>query len=104
MADKMLECRPVWFQRNNEDDDTLGHYGFIAEEVQEVDPTFVVFTDKRDGIDENGNPVWEGLPKEEWIPESVKYTDFVPLLLNLVKRQKAQIESLEKRLTELESK
>ena len=103
MADKMLECRPVWFQRNAEEDDSLGHYGFIAEEVNEIDPTFVVFTDKRDGIDENGNPVWEGLPKEEWIPESVKYTDFVPLLLNLVKRQKAQIESLEKRLTELES-
>jgi hypothetical protein len=104
MADKMLECRPVWFQKNSEEDDSLGHYGFIAEEVNEIDPTFVVFENERDGIDENGNPVWKDQPKEKWLPESVKYTNFVPLLLNLAKRQKAQIESLEKRLTELESK
>ena len=95
MADKMLECRPVWYQMNSEEDDALGHYGFIAEEVNEIDPTFVVFENERDGIDENGNPVWKDQPKEKWLPESVKYTNFIPLLLNLVKRQDERIKVLE---------
>ena len=98
MADKMLKCRPVWYQMNSEEDDALGHYGFIAEEVNEIDPTFVVFENERDGIDENGNPVWKDQPKEKWLPESVKYTNFIPLLLNLVKRQDERIKALEAKI------
>ena len=85
----------VWFQRNEEDDTALGHYGFIAEEIHEIDPTFVVYEDKRKTLDSDGDYVYEDLPEQDWLPESVKYTDFIPLLVNLIKRQDARITALE---------
>ena len=94
-ADKILNCNPVWFQRNEDDDTALGHYGFIAEEIHEIDPTFVVYEDKRRTLDSDGDYVYEDMPEQDWLPESVKYTDFIPLLLNLVKRQDARITALE---------
>tara|TARA_R100001443_G_C3335338_1_gene173284 strand:- start:252 stop:1232 length:981 start_codon:yes stop_codon:yes gene_type:complete len=95
VADKILNCNPVWFQRNEEDDTSLGHYGFIAEEIHEIDPTFVVYEDKRKTLDSDGDYVYEDLPEQDWLPESVKYTDFIPLLVNLIKRQDARITALE---------
>ena len=95
MADNILNCRPVWFQKNEDSDDSLGHFGFIAEEVHEVDPTFVVYLDQEKVIDENGKVTYKDLPEDKHLPDSVKYTNFIPLLLNLVKRQDARIKALE---------
>ncbi len=80
-ADALLNCRPVWYQslceRDNKD---WGWWGFIAEEVAEVDPRLCFFTEKEDGSLE---------------PEGVQYDRFVPHLLNLIKRQGEAIAELQ---------
>ena len=94
-ADKVVdECRPVYYRPNPETTDpeapvdpTQSFWGFIAEEVAEVDPRLVFYSK-----DEEGNNR----------PEGVAYDSFAPILLNLVKRQRDQIAALEIRLAALE--
>ena len=64
------------------------HYGFIAEDVEQVDPRLVSYG------------VVEG--EEEPELEGVQYERFVPHLLLLVKEQKEAIAALEARVAELE--
>ena len=88
-ADSILNCRPVWYQSTSDyDNKEWGYWGFIAEEVAEIDPRLCLFAKNEDG----------GLE-----PEGVQYDRFVPHLLNLIKRQKEQIEAMEARLSALES-
>ena len=51
-ADKLLDCRPVWY-RSTATDDTAhpewGYYGFIAEEVAEIDSRLVHFNELENG-------------------------------------------------------
>ena len=90
LADKILECRPVSFNSLcSADNKTKTFYGLIAEEVHEVDTSLVAYDDENAETPE---------------PTSVQYDRFVPHLINLVKRQKAQIEALEARVTALEAK
>ena len=85
-ADNLLACRPVWFRSLSKiDNPSWGYWGFIAEEVAQIDPRLVSFKEEEDGTLE---------------PEGVQYDRFVPHLLNLVKRQKEAIESLEQRLSD----
>ena len=89
-ADAILETRPVWYNSIASEDQEhpeWGYWGFIAEEVEEVDPRLVAY-----GKDENG----------ELRADGVQYDRFVPHLVNLVKRQKEAIEALEARLAALE--
>ena len=108
-ADALLKCRPVWY-RSTADDSVenphYGYYGFIAEEVAEIDPRLVFWKTSELSYDENGNAVSSPCAPEA---EGVQYDRFVPHLLNLIKRQKEQLEtqaasiaSLEARLTTLE--
>lgn len=60
----------------------------IAEEVHEVDTSLVAYDDENAETPE---------------PTSVQYDRFVPHLINLVKRQKAQIETLETKVATLEA-
>ena len=89
-ADKLLECRPVWY-RSIATDDTAhpewGYYGFIAEEVADVDPRLVHFDEQEDGTLQ---------------PEGVQYTQMIAHLVNIVKRQKQAIETLETKVAALE--
>ena len=90
-ADAILETRPVWYNSIASEDQEhpeWGYWGFIAEEVEEVDPRLVAY-----GKDENG----------ELRADGVQYDRFVPHLVNLVKRQKEAIEALEARVADLES-
>ena len=101
-ADALLECRPVWYRSTADDSVDNPHYsyyGFIAEEVAEIDPRLVVWKTAEVTIDEQGNRHYSSITPEA---ESVQYDRFVPHLINLVKRQKQQIESLEARLSVLE--
>ena len=59
----------------------------IAEEVHEIDTSLVAYEDEN---------------AETPVPAGVQYDRFVPHLINLVKRQKAQIEALETRISALE--
>jgi len=106
-ADALLECRPVWYHSLCENDNPEhSFWGFIAEEVAEIDPRLVHWKTFEVTYDENGSAVETPCDPE---PEGVAYDRFVPHLINLVKRQKEQLESqaatiaaLDARLTALE--
>jgi len=88
-ANAILQCRPVWYRSTcDADKPEWGYWGFIAEEVAAIDPRLCFFEEKEDGSLE---------------PEGVQYDRFVPHLLNLIKRQKEQIEAMEVRLSALEA-
>ena len=100
-ADAILNCRPVWFRSlSATDNPSWGYWGFIAEEVAEIDPRLVSWKTTKTTYDEKGSTVRTACDPE---PEGVQYDRFVPHLLNLIKRQKEQIEALEARVTALES-
>ena len=100
-ADSILDCRPVWFRSiATKDNPDHGYWGFIAEEVAEIDPRLVHWKTIETSNDENGSIVETPCDPE---PEGVQYDRFVPHLLNLIKRQKEQIEAMEARLTALEA-
>ena len=63
------------------------HYGFIAEEVDKIDTSLVFYNNEAETPE----------------PEGVQYDRFIPALLNLVKRQKTQIETLETKVAALEA-
>ena len=88
LADKILNCRPVSYtSKCSNDDKTKTFYGLIAEEVDKIDQGLVFYNNETETPE----------------PEGVQYDRFVPHLINLVKRQKAQIEALEARVTTLEA-
>jgi hypothetical protein len=99
-ADALLACRPVWYRSTCEGDNP-GHswWGFIAEEVAAIDPRLVHWKTVEVTYDDKGSPVTTPCDPE---PEGVAYDRFVPHLLNLIKRQKEQIEAMEARLSALE--
>jgi len=99
-ADALLQCRPVWYRSTcNKDNPGHGWWGFIAEEVAEIDPRLVQWKTVEVTYDDNGSAVETPCDPE---PEGVAYDRFVPHLLNLIKRQKEQIEAMEARLSALE--
>jgi hypothetical protein len=80
-SDALLNCRPVWYRSTCANDNpNYGWWGFIAEEVAEIDPRLCLFEQKEDGNLE---------------PEGVAYDRFVPHLLNLIKRQGEAIAELQ---------
>jgi hypothetical protein len=85
-AARVWDLRPVSFRfLADKEDQPHKSYGFIAEEVAEVDPRLAVW-----GVDAEGQPQVEG----------VKYDQVVPLLLQQTKALKA---SYEVRIAELEA-
>jgi hypothetical protein len=97
-ADAILGLRPVWYRSLGQDDpDSWGYWGFIAEEVAEVDPRLVSFgvpTDYERQYDEDGEPV-DPAVADLTEPEGVQYDRMVPHLVNLLKRHEARIAALE---------
>ncbi len=92
-ADALLNCRPVWYQSTCEGDNPdYSWWGFIAEEVAEIDPRLVHWKTTNVTYDEDGQAVEAPCDPEA---EGVLYDRFVPHLVNLIKRQKTRIETLE---------
>ncbi len=88
-ADAILNARPVWFRSlSKKDNPDWGYWGFIAEEIEQIDPRLCTYSTNEDG---------------EQQVESVQYDRFVPHLLNLIKRQQQAIETLEAKVAALES-
>ena len=84
----IAETRPVWYRSLcTGDNPDWSHWGFIAEEVGEVDPRLAEWNEKEDGSLE---------------AEGVQYTKFIPHLLAVVQKQQKLIELLELRLAALE--
>lgn len=103
-ADALLSCRPVWYQSTASDSELhpdWGYWGFIAEEVAEIDPRLVSWKTHEETLELDGSKTVEELA--EPIPEGVQYDRFVPHLLNLIKRQQQAIETLEAKVAALES-
>ena len=108
-ADALLECRPVWYRSLCEQDNPEhGFWGFIAEEVAEIDPRLVSYRTTEASYDKKtGEAIFSPVDP---VPEGVQYDRFVPHLVNLIKRQKAtitaqqaQIDDLLARVTALEA-
>ena len=96
-ADAILELRPVWYRSLSADDpDTWSYWGFIAEEVAEIDPRLVTFTvpaDYERQYDEDGEPINPDV-EDLTEPDGVQYDRLVPHLVNLLSRQRDQIADL----------
>jgi hypothetical protein len=102
-ADAILQMRPVWYQSTCKNDNpSWGWWGFIAEEVAAIDPRLVHWKTKSSKINQKTG-FEETIELETPEAEGVQYDRFVPHLLNLIKRQKEQIEAMEARLSALES-
>jgi len=89
----ILDIQPVWYRSTCEaDNPDWGWWGFIAEDVAKVDPRLVIWTTDEIITDESGEQ--KTLPLAEPVADAVAYDRFVPHLLNLIKRQKEQLETL----------
>jgi len=87
LADKILNCNPVSYNSLcDSDDKTKVHYGLIAEEVDKIDKSLCFYSNA-----------------ETPEPEGVQYDRFIPALINLIKRQKTQIETLETKVAAIEA-
>jgi hypothetical protein len=104
-ADAILGLRPVWYKSTCEgDNQEWGYWGFIAEEVAEIDPR-LVFWKTEEMTDEVNEETGERItiPLETPEAEGVQYDRVIPHLVNLLQRQTAQLESLTTRIETLES-
>jgi hypothetical protein len=123
-ADKVLAMRPVWYRSACDDDrQDHSHWGFIAEELDEIDKRLVTYS-PIPILDDDGNPTYEQVPVldddgnqrfdngDQLVerdadgepitrPNAVEYTKIIPLLVNLVKRQDTRIATLETAIQEL---
>ena len=106
-ADAILGLRPVWYKSlGQHDPSNWGYWGLIAEEVAAVDPRLVhygvpeIYEPATDAEGEPVGPTAADLTE----PEGVQYERFVPHLINLVARQRADIEELRKRLAVLDDR
>jgi hypothetical protein len=100
-ADAILNVRPVWY-RSTCEADSLDHsyWGFIAEEVAQIDKRLVHWKTVNVSYDENGAAVSTPCDPE---PEGVQYDRFVPHLLNLIKRQGEAITELQAEVAALKA-
>lgn len=100
-ADAILNCRPVWYRSTCDvDNPEHGWWGFIAEEVAEIDPRLVQWKTVEISNDDEKGEVETPIDP---VPDGVAYDRFVPLLLNLIKRQQTAIETLETKVAQLET-
>ena len=100
-ADAILEARPVWYKSLCADDDKdYGHWGFIAEEIEKIDPRLCSYKSTELVVE---NYVVTEKKLDTPIVESVQYERFVPHLINLVKRQDTRIKALETKVAALEA-
>jgi len=105
-ADAILALRPVWYRSLCEHDpDSWSYWGFIAEEVDEIDPRLVTYTVPEDyewQHDEDGQKL-EPAVEDLTVPDAVQYDRMVPHLVNLLQRHESRISELEQRVAELET-
>jgi hypothetical protein len=105
-SENALNLRPVWYRSKADGDNSKwSWYGLIAEEVAEIDPRLVHWSYADDSYEvEEVDGVIKKTPKPdaEMIPDGVQYERLSVLLLDLVKKQSAQIKALEARIEALE--
>ena len=101
-AKKLYDLRPVYYKSLGEfDNPDWSYWGFIAEEVAEVDARLAQFKTTEISYDENNERVETQLAEPE--VEGVQYDRMVPLLLMLIKDQKEQSETLKSEVATLKA-
>ena len=109
-SDKILDARPVWYRSLcDADPDSHSYWGFIAEEIAEIDPRLVQWktteiVETGEEPENEGDPIPTKAVECEPTPEGVSYDRFVPHLVDICRRQRDQIAALEERLSALEAK
>lgn len=108
-AEELYNLRPVYYKSlGTFDNPDHSHWGFIAEEVAEIDPRLCLFKTTEPELDDDGNTQYDDdgniveTTLDEPVVEGVQYDRMIPLLLMLLKEQKQQIEDLEARVATLE--
>lgn len=129
-ADRVLDARPVWYRsKADADNSAWGYYGLLAEELAEIDPRLVHwgFHDDQyemveiapaspaiDAVIEDGVEIEPAVPAmparyerrvkadEQMQPIGVQYERLSVLLLDIGRRQRDQLASIEARLAALE--
>ena len=100
-AQNILNARPVWYRSLCADDNKdWGHWGFIAEELAEIDPRLVHWkTEETTFVTEevDGQQVTKQVSTKLDTPiaDGVQYDRFVPLLLKQLQEQQALITQLQ---------
>lgn len=119
-ARSLLNLEPVWFRsRSKSDPENYGYWGFLAEDVAEINPRLVDWIDEPVwATDENGEVITDDrgvaqrisdgdgsyLKTHNKIPDGVNYLIMVVGLLHLVKDHETRIEELENKVNSLMEK
>jgi len=107
-AQAVLNLRPVYYKSKCDlDNSDHSHWGFIAEEVEKVDPRLVHYKtvdisyEAADDDMSNTKRVETTLETPE--PEGVQYDRLTPAIVKLLQEQQKTIEALETRIKTLEA-
>ena len=101
-AEELYNLRPVYYKSlGTLDNPDHSHWGFIAEEVAEIDPRLCFYKTKEISYEDDGELI--ETPLDEPIVEGVQYDRMIPLLLKLLKDQRDKIETLETKVAALEN-
>lgn len=106
-ADALLNARPVFYRSKcAADPKDWSYWGFIAEELAEIDPRLVRWGHAMKAVEQpNGLPPKMVEDKDSpLVPIGVQYSRLTVPLLQVVKRQGAAIDALTARLDKLEGK
>jgi len=79
---RLKQLKPVRYNWISDETNTLVE-GFLAHEVSSIVPSAVY--GEKDGVDEHGNPDWQG----------IAVTELVPLLVKTIQELEARITTLE---------
>ena len=109
-AQAILNLRPVYYKSKCKlDNADNSHWGFIAEEVEKIDPRLVHYktTDVtfKEVVDDRGITSKEKIETtlETPQPEGVQYDRLTPAIVKLLQEQQKTIEALETRIKTLEA-
>ena len=104
-ADALLNARPVFYRSKCEaDPKDWSYWGFIAEELAEIDPRLVRWGHAMKAVEQpNGLPPKMVEDKDSpLVPIGVQYSRLTVPLLQLAQRQAERIDALEARVSALE--
>jgi hypothetical protein len=110
-SDALLQARPVWYRSKSKvDNKAWSWYGFIAEELAQIDPRLVHWSyaddcyDIVETVEKDGSTIKTKVLKDnaQLTPESVQYERISVLLLDLVQRQQKDIDDLKAKFSNLE--
>lgn len=104
-AKKILDLRPVFYKSTAPmDNRNYGWYGFIAEEVAQIDPRFAIWA-KEPLVDDDGKPIVDEETGQQLLgeekPNGVAYDRMVVHLQKIVKMQEERLTSMESKIEEI---